>query len=84
MEWETEFVGLPDERATDKVGNVRKTRARESIVGNCQRPHQDWCDGAGDGGHADQSEPHPEQRKDRELDTDARGHPRDHENTTLH
>ena len=25
----------PDERATDKVGNVGKTRARESIVGNC-------------------------------------------------
>ena len=27
----------PDERAIDKVGSVRKTRAQESIIGNCWR-----------------------------------------------
>ena len=38
----------------------------------------------GDGGYAGQSVPHSEQRKDRELDTDARGSRRDQENTTVH
>ena len=39
MEWEwtlDERVVLPTQRRhTDKVGNVRKTRARESIFGSC-------------------------------------------------
>ena len=78
MEWETEFVGL--------VMNVLPTKlaAFERLVHKCQTLETAGCDSAGDGGHAGQSVPHPEQLKDSELDTDARGNPRDHENSTVH
>ena len=83
MEWEMEFVGL--------LMNVLPTKlaAFERILHKSQSSEtvgDDTKTGVTvlvNGGHAGQSVPHPEQRKDRKLDTDATGNPRDHKNTTV-
>ena len=84
MDSETEFVGF--------LMNVLSTKlaAFERLVHKSQ-PSETVCDDTktgvtvlGDGGHAGQSVLHPEERKDHELDTDARGNPRDHGNTIVH
>ena len=84
MEWEMEFVRLLTNVLSTKLAAferlVHKSQPSETVGDNTKT----GCDSAWDGGHAGQSVPHPEQRKDRELDTDARGNPRDHENATVH
>ena len=85
-EWEPRFVGL--------LRNVLSCRRKDDIP--TQLPADEGqssvtvnddimtnCECAEDGGRASPSAPHPEEHKDRELDTDAKENPRDHENTTV-
>ena len=73
-------------RHSKQAGCVRenRTRQRDPIRKDRGRRHQDRSDDAGDGGHASERTPHPEQRQDHKLDSDARGDSRHHENTTVH
>ena len=57
---------------------------REPIHTDRRRRHQERCDHAGNGGHASERAPHPEQRQDHNLESDASGDSRDHANTTVH
>ena len=97
MEWEpklrTRYVGILMNvlgcRFRDDIptaGSIRedRTRLREPINKDRRRRHQDRSDDVGDGGHASQRAPHPEQRQDHKLDTNARGDSRDHANTAVH
>ena len=49
-----------------------KLAAFERTVHN-RRRHQDRSDDAGDGGHASERAPHPEQRQNHKPESDARG-----------
>ena len=73
-------------RHSNKAGSVRenRTRIREPVHKDRRRRHQDRNDDAGDGGHASERAPHPEQRQNHKLESDARGDSRDHENTRVH
>ena len=96
MKWEpklrTRCVGLlmnvlgTDSETTFQAGGVRETRARlrETINKDRRRRHQDGCDDARDGGRAIQRAPHPEQRQNHKMESNARGDSRDHANTTVH
>ena len=94
MEWEpklrTRYVGLLMNvlvyRHSNQAGSIRenRTRLREPVHKDRGRRHQDGSDDAGDGGHASERALHPEQRQNHKLESDARGHSRDHENTTVH
>ena len=79
-------VVLVQRRHSEQAGSVReaRTRLRESVIKYRRRRHQVGRDDAGDGGHASQRAPHPEQREDHELDTDAGRDCREHADTTVH
>ena len=89
-----EVCGTPDERAgvqiprrhSNQAGSIRenRTRLREPVHKDPGRRYQNWSDYAGDGGHASQRAPHPEQRQNHKLESDERGDSRDHENTMVH
>ena len=82
-----ECAGVPIQRRhTNKAAGVRENRERlrEPINKDRRRRYQDRSDDAGDGGHASERAPHPEQRQDHKLESDARGVSPDHANTTVH
>ena len=91
-EWEPRFVGLLRNvlSCRRKDGIPTQRPANEGLAHESQSPEAVNDDikvdvkCAGDGGRASQGAPHPEKRRDRELDNDAKGNPRDHENTTVH
>ena len=74
-----EVCGTPDERAgvqiprrhSNKAGSIREnhTRLREPVHKDRRRRHQDRSDSAGDGGHASERAPHPEQRQNHKLES---------------
>ena len=57
--------------------------AHESQSSETDRRHHDRCECAEDGGRTSRGLSHPERYKHQELDADAKGNPRDHENTTV-
>ena len=90
-EWEPRFVGLlrnvlscrrkddiPTQLPVDEV-----THTGESVTGDCDRRHHDRCECAEDGGRASRSLSHLGKHRNCELDTGAKGEPRDNENTTV-
>ena len=78
-------VQIPRQHS-NQAGGVRgkRTRLREPVHKDHRRRHQDRSDDAGNGGHASERAPHPEQRQNHKLKSDARGDSRDHANTTVH
>ena len=98
MEWEpklwTRYVGLlmnvlgyrfRDDLPT-KLAAFERTvaRLREPVHKDRGRHQKDRSDDAGDGGHASERAPHPEQRQNHKLELDARRNSRDYANTTVH
>ena len=98
MEWEpklrTRYVGLlmnvlgyrfRDDIPTKLAAFERTVHEYENqSTKTVDDGYQDRSDDAGDGGHASQRAPHPEQRQNHKLESDARGDSRDHANTTVH
>ena len=81
-----ECVGVPIQRRHSKqAGCVRENRARlrEPIHKESRRRYPHSSDHAGNGGHASQRAPHPEQRQNHEPESDERRDSRDHEESTV-
>ena len=74
-EWEPRFVGPTQLPANEEL--THESQSSETVIGDVR------CECAEDGGRASQGLSHPGKHKDRELDTGAKGNPRDHENTTV-
>ena len=87
IQGEPRFVGLLRNemscRRKDDIPTHLPADEELSTTGDCDRRHYDTCECGEDGGPASQGLSHPGKHKDRELDTGAKGNPRDHENTTV-
>ena len=78
-----EVCGTPDEHARVQIPRRHSNQAG-GVRENCARRYQDRSDDAGNEWRASERAPHPEQRQNHKLESDARGDSRDHANTTVH